>query len=181
MASTDPRTATQGQWEDLADKVNSKAEIGTILSTPTNAAYVDTDNIVDGAVTADKIATGALYEIIGTTTGNINYAIKYADGRLTCYQRYTATSKATSSWGNVYSADSLYTPQNYAVPFINAPIVSATISGIGSAGLNVWLSADGGSAPGSTTKPHKYQLTRGTSGSNVGGTTIDIVAEGFWK
>lgn len=60
MASTDPKIATQGQWEDLADRVQSKAEIGSVLSTPSNVAYVDTNNIVDAAVTTSKIADGAV-------------------------------------------------------------------------------------------------------------------------
>lgn len=62
MASTDPRTATQGQWENLADRVQSKAEIGSVLSTPSNVAYVGTNNIVDAAVTTAKISNGAVTE-----------------------------------------------------------------------------------------------------------------------
>lgn len=60
MASTDPRTATQGQWENLADRVQSKAEIGSVLSTPSNVAYVGTNNIVDAAVTTAKISNGSV-------------------------------------------------------------------------------------------------------------------------
>lgn len=71
---TAPKIATQGQWEDLADKVQSKAEIGSVLSTPSNVAYVDTNNIVDGAVTADKMnLTGSgIYEELGRATLTTN-------------------------------------------------------------------------------------------------------------
>lgn len=88
MATTDPKTATQGQWEDLTNKVKAKlshANLTTstgiekttsgsgtntainlevddtvvlyddILPTPSDTAFVDTANIVDGAVTSDKI------------------------------------------------------------------------------------------------------------------------------
>lgn len=168
-----------------ADGASGSTAYYVVLATVTvenGTTDIIADDIASGANARLNINNvGISYEIVGTTTGNINYAIKYADGRLTCYQRYTAANKSTSAWGNVYSADSLYTPQDYAVPFVTAPIVTATISGLGSGGLNVWLSADGGSAPGSTTKPHKYQVTRGSTGNNVGGTTIDIIAEGFWK
>ena len=67
MASTDPRTATQEQWEDLADRVQSKAEIGSVLSTPSNVAYVGTNNIVDGAVTEEKL--GLSYSTSEQATG----------------------------------------------------------------------------------------------------------------
>lgn len=55
-----PKVATQGQWEDLADRVQSKAEIGSVLSTPSNVEYVGTNNIVDGAVTIDKLASSVI-------------------------------------------------------------------------------------------------------------------------
>ena len=56
----DPRTATEWQWEDLADRVQSKAEIGTVLSTPSSTAYVGTNNIAANAVTTAKIADSAV-------------------------------------------------------------------------------------------------------------------------
>jgi len=68
MASTDPKTATQGQWEDLADRVQSKAEIGTVLSTPSSTVFVQTANIADGAITTDKIAGTAV------TASNIDFS-----------------------------------------------------------------------------------------------------------
>lgn len=55
-----PRSATQEQWEDLTGKVKSKAEIGTVLSTPTSTEFVSTDNLINSAVTSSKIADGAV-------------------------------------------------------------------------------------------------------------------------
>lgn len=71
---TVPKVATQGQWENLADRVQSKAEIGSVLSTPSNVAYVGTNNIVDEAVTADKMnLTGSgIYEELGRVTLTTN-------------------------------------------------------------------------------------------------------------
>lgn len=63
MASTDPKTATQGQWEDLADRVQSKAEIGTDLSTPSSVVFVQTANIANGAVTKDKLAISGIIDV----------------------------------------------------------------------------------------------------------------------
>lgn len=81
MASSDPRTATEGQWEDLIDKVKAKAnlvDVPTIQMTTTDpgegsaladghfiAVYggstqVGTSDIADGAVTTTKLASGAV-------------------------------------------------------------------------------------------------------------------------
>lgn len=87
MASSDPRTATEGQWEDLIDKVKAKAnlvDVPTITMTTTDpgegaaladghfiAVYggstqVGTTDIADNAVTTAKIADSAV------TTAKIN-------------------------------------------------------------------------------------------------------------
>lgn len=60
MASTDPKIATQGQWEDLAARVNEAVVVGDVISTPSAVAYVNTANIVDGAVTTAKIVNDAI-------------------------------------------------------------------------------------------------------------------------
>ena len=61
-----PRTATQEQWEDLADKVDEKAKISEVLSEPTGIEFVSTSNILDGAVTKDKIAFSTMIPVWST-------------------------------------------------------------------------------------------------------------------
>lgn len=79
MATTDPKTATEGQWQDLANRVQSKAEIGTVLSAPSSVAYVDTANLVDESVTAEKL--GLSYSTSEQITGE-----KWIDGK-TIYRK----------------------------------------------------------------------------------------------
>jgi hypothetical protein len=79
MATTDPKTATEGQWQDLANRVQSKAEIGTVLSTPSSVAYVDTANIVNESVTSEKL--GLSYSTSEQATGE-----KWIDGK-TIYRK----------------------------------------------------------------------------------------------
>ena len=92
---TVPKVATQGQWEDLADKVQSKAEIGSVLSTPSNVAYVGTNNIVDGAVTADKIDF-ATFPIPQSTGSEMDTGLKY-DNRAIYAQRFTGSESISAN------------------------------------------------------------------------------------
>lgn len=94
---TVPKVATQGQWEDLADRVQSKAEIGSVLSTPSNVAYVGTDNIIDGAVTADKIDFTTL-----TTGAGESLGLTSSGGTFTATQSgYVAIQTAVAYGQNV--------------------------------------------------------------------------------
>lgn len=98
MASTDPKIATQGQWEDLADRVQSKAEIGSVLSTPSNVAYVDTNNIIDEAVTTSKLADGAV------TADKIDATTLNGGESFTIYESKSVGSSFTN-YGNSYTID----------------------------------------------------------------------------
>lgn len=144
----------------------------------------------DGTVTAAKLvggtsgstlASGALVEVVGTTTGDYNYAWKYADGRLICFQRYSYSGKNATQEGGVYRASDVITPKNYAVAFTASPVLSASYTD-SSNGWNGWLATtfDGTAVHASATKPGKYSIVRTSGGSNMNG-IIDIVAYGFWK
>lgn len=91
MASTDPKTATQGQWEDLATRVQSKAEIGTVLSTPSSTVFVQTANIADGAVTGAKLAVSSIIDIF------------YPVGSY--YETSDTTFDPNVSWGGTWAED----------------------------------------------------------------------------
>lgn len=91
MASTDPKTATQGQWEDLADRVQSKAEIGTVLSTPSSVVFVQTANIANGAVTKDKLAISSIIDIF------------YPVGSY--YETSDTTFNPNTAWGGTWTED----------------------------------------------------------------------------
>lgn len=55
MASTDPKIATQGQWEDLVDKVQAKADSSSV------PAVVQTT----GSSTTSVMSQKAVTDIIG--------------------------------------------------------------------------------------------------------------------
>lgn len=164
---------------------------------PDNA--ITTDKLADGAVTSYKIAhgavpsskivggetastlaKGALVEVIGTTSGSsANYAWKFADGRLVCFQRYSWSGvNINSTWGGCYSAQ-VMTPANYAVPFIALPILSA-MPDHSANGANFWLASNAERGVATLTHPPAYQIIRPTSSSGSAA-SIDIVAYGFWK
>lgn len=60
LADNTAKTATQSQWEDLADRVNAAVIVGETVSTPSSVAYVGTDNIVNNAVTTAKLANNSV-------------------------------------------------------------------------------------------------------------------------
>lgn len=174
---------------DLESKVGTLVSADEIAVTSPSTPLVGTNMIDDKAVTADKVDWTTMnimeapgkYEIVGTTTGdNLNYAIKYEDGRLVCIQKYLIASvAATSAWGGVYSRDGIMTPRNYAVEFTSIPVVSATPIASNTTG-NFWLCLDGGAYGSTTAHPGAYQCVRGTS-ATITNARIDIVAYGFWK
>lgn len=120
-------------------------------------------------------------EVVGTTTGNFNYAWKFLDGRLICFQRYHYSGNMNTAWGSCYSSGpSVMTPANYAVPFIAPPAVSATLAPQSGSNINCWLTTGMETGLGSTTKPPAYQCVRPSSATGASG-DINIVAYGFWK
>lgn len=164
--------------EEVSDIRRDLDELSSSLE---NGGPVTTNMIADGAVTADKIDWTTIGETVNGTTSTsvpINYARKYPDGRLICFQRYVWTNKSVSTaWGNCYSG-TFMTPVNYAVPFTATPIVSATPNL--TAGGNVWVASRGENGFTSRTKPGAFQLVRPTSTSGSSG-YLDIVAYGYWK
>lgn len=165
---------------ELAKYVTAEDISDTTEVTP----YVDTGNIVDGAVTAAKIAggttmttlaAGAQVELVGSKTGDFNYALKFADGRLICFQRVTFTNASTASWGNCYRTT--YTPtSDYAVAFIAQPVITAFFTSRSVNDNTGWVVNTGGP---SLTRPQQMYVVRPSSGAING--TLDMVAYGFWK
>ena len=150
---------------------------------------INTPMIEDEAVTAAKIfggvdggslANGALVEVVGSATSgtSANYAWKFADGRLICFQTYNVTGDCTNAWGNCYSGVQM-TPKNYAVTFTHTPVVVAQLNCSNTSG-NCWLAQANEKGASSTQHPCGYQLVRPNSMSGLT-TQISVVAYGFWK
>lgn len=126
------------------------------------------------------LADGALVEVVGSATSgtSANYAWKYADGRLICFQTYQVSGNCTNAWGNCYAGVQM-TPKNYAVKFTHTPVVVAQLN-CSSASGNCWLAQANEKGASSKEHPCGYQLVRPNSMSGLT-TQISIVAYGFWK
>lgn len=163
---------------------NDKISSNTITAGKIAAGAVDTSELAANAVTAAKVvggtsastlANGALVEVVGTTTGIFNYAWKFADGRLICFQKYTVTSASPSSWGSLYQAT--FTPSNnYAVTFVANPSTNVFFEPQSSSSNSAWIMNTGGP---STTRPTEFFLVR-TNNAAISG-SIYVTAYGFWK
>lgn len=183
---------------DVETEMGKYVTAEEIASTSALTPPVQTNMIADGAVTTAKIAdesvtaaklvggdtsatlaNGALVEVIGTTSGNsANYAWKYADGRLICFQTYSLSGNCTTAWGNCYSGVQM-TPKNYAVVFAQIPVVIAQLNVTNASG-NCWLAQANEKGAATTEHPCGYQLVRPNSMSNLS-TQMSVVAYGFWK
>lgn len=113
------------------------------------------------------------------TGSNFNYALKFADGRLICFQRYSFSGKNTAAWGNIYVLNNLYTISDYAVPFTAPPTLSATYLNLTDSGWDGWLVRTADTAA-TAQHPCQFAVARPTTASGAVG-AIDIVAYGFWK
>lgn len=88
-----PRTATQEQWEDLADRVNVRPIISSSIAPPTSVEFVGTNNISNGAVTPAKIDMASLIDVL------------YPVG---CYfETSDTTFDPNVSWGGTWVEDSV--------------------------------------------------------------------------
>lgn len=87
-----PRTATQEQWEDLADRVNVRPIISSSITPPTSVEFVSTNNLSNGAVTPAKIDMASLIDVL------------YPVG---CYfETSDTTFDPNVSWGGTWAEDS---------------------------------------------------------------------------
>ena len=72
MASTDPRTATEAQWQDLANRVKEKAKITMTTTDPGEGSALAEDNYI-GVYGGDPI-------IMDYSTSEVNTGMKWIDG-----------------------------------------------------------------------------------------------------
>lgn len=140
---TAPKVATQGQWEDLADRVQSKAEIGSVLSTPSNVAYVGANNIMNNAVTSDKID----FTTFGNQTsyfdiGNIRVAFGDTSFRI---PNNTETQSSAISYGVTFGS----TPKVIVQPAAWAPITMCVTAGTNTTSFKIVAKHNFGTTIGS--------------------------------
>lgn len=145
---------------------------------PATAVDPITASMIAGGTSASTLANGALVEIVGTTTGDCNYALKYADGRLVCFQKVSITDRpVTQGWGSDYIAIvQANTFSDYAVEFTAEPVISVIFVALSENKNTAWVINTGGTTK---TKMGQCYLVRPNSATVNG--TIHVVAHGFWK
>lgn len=178
MASSDPRTATEEQWEDLIDKVKGKADlvdVPTIQMTTTDpgegapladghfiAVYggstqVGTSDIADGAVTTAKInnsaVTTAKIADTNVTTGKI------ANGAVTSAKMDWATVI-----NNIYPVGSIF----MSVSHKTAAAVKSALGNVGT-----WVAWGSGRVPvGVNTSDSSFNTVEKTGGEKTHTLTV---------
>lgn len=163
--------------QSSASTVNIETIYADTIS-PATAVDPITASMIAGGTSADTLANGALVEVVGTTTGDCNYALKYADGRLICIQKVSITNKSvTQAWGSDYigiiNADAF---SDYAVTFTAEPIISVVFAALNENKNTAWTVNTGGTT---TARMGQCYLVRPNSATVNG--TINVVAYGFWK
>lgn len=89
-------TGSVNGWDSLSaqvtDNTNNMVRVGSVLSQPNTVAYVGTDNIINGAVTASKIDVSSLIDVF------------YPVGSY--YETSDTTFDPNVSWGGTWAEDS---------------------------------------------------------------------------
>lgn len=93
---TNVATFTANSATDTTANIISPVDIGSVLSTPTNVAYVGTNNIIDGAVTGDKIDFSTLSGNYSTNEQPTGYT--WVDGS-PIYKKTISTGQLPSAPG----------------------------------------------------------------------------------
>lgn len=122
MASTDPRTATEAQWEDLANRVKEKAKITMTTTDPGEGSALAADNYI-GVYGGDPI-------IMDYSTSEMNTGTKWIDGSaiykktISCGPLPNAATKniphGISNLGNIIKFEGFCYRSNYWLPLPEA-------------------------------------------------------------
>lgn len=111
---TNVATFTANSSTNTTANIVPPVQIGSVLSTPSSVAYVDTANIIDGAVTTSKIDDGAV-TTAKFASNAVNSAIKTAND-------LSPSTDTPAGWANLYGSDGYFvTKYNTASRFANQP------------------------------------------------------------
>lgn len=173
---TTGKAFTAGAIVTNADYAEDAVLLGDAGTTETPTPWITTDDIVNGAITSDKLDWGSIVDVVGTDT---NRCWKFANGLMIAAVKKTA-SITFSQWNAIYESEVIY-PPDYAVAF--AAIPAATYS-ILSSPLQAWPGQGSGRSAqsnfnGTTTRAPGIVLMRDGTGS--GSFTIGWIAVGRWK
>ena len=139
---------------------NNDSAIGNLANLNTSAK----DNLVN-AINSTIIESG---------TNNNGTYIKYADGTMICTKKVTGQAKITATWGNLYdTGDNPLDLGNWAIPFIDVPIVSTSFYG----GNGQWIEG----FQTSPTKENVGKISIASATSKTANAYYNVIGIGKWK
>lgn len=117
-------------------------------------------------------------DILAVTSGT-KYYIKYPDGTMIATDSKSATVNCSTAWGGIYTTGTnTFVFDNFAVPFIAAPIMSYGGGRSGSSG-DFFIMTDSGKQP-TATSPGGVQIARGSINASLTA-VVSYTAIGRWK
>lgn len=111
---TDVATFTANSSTDVTANIVPPVQIGSVLSTPTNVAYVNANNIVDGAVTTAKLADDSV------TSQKIDWATVANIGKV-LGNNLSPASDTVSGWETLLGNTGYYVSYYNESSFSNQP------------------------------------------------------------
>ena len=153
---------------------SDKQAMGTQPSIPdVNKVTEDDMNEIKSVVNNNANELSNVVESGSNTNGNY---IKYADGTMICTKLVSGAQAITEAWGNGFTsgANATVLLGNWAVEFLDVPIISVTPGRIGS---NYWLS---GVMYTTKVQAGAVSILRFTSATSVD-YRLHVIGIGKWK
>ena len=159
---------------DIADinKVNASD-----LNEIKNVVNENDDNVglLNNLTTPNKNnLVSAINSVVESGTNSNGNWIKYADGTMICTKKVTGQANITSNWGNLYdTGDNPLDLGNWAIPFIDVPIVSISFYGANGQWVEGFQT--------STTKEKIGKISIASATSKTANSFYNIIGIGKWK
>lgn len=161
----------------MAYKINEDLYIGNTNKQLKDLLAHYGDTLPIGAITEfDGVTIPEGYEEVSEMSGsNANGSwIKFADGTMICTKKVTGKANITAKWGNLYdTGDNPLDLGNWAIPFINVPIVSISFYGANGQWVEGFHT--------STTKEKVGKITIASATSKTANSYYNIIGIGRWK
>lgn len=145
-----------------------------IGKTPLNATNLNAN--FEELDTAVKAIQNTLSTIIESGSNSNGTWLKYDNGIMICYKKFSGTAKITQSWYNLYETPSSEALDfgNYPQEFIEAPLVFTQFSGGNSQWIDAWID-------NTKTASKVGKAIVCSASSKTAGAYYNIIAIGKWK
>ena len=174
---TTGKAFTAGAIVTNADYAEDAVLLGDEGSAETPTPWITTEDILDGAITGDKLDWGSIVEVVGNSDDNRCW--KFDNGLMIAAVKKSANI-TFSKWNAIYESETIF-PPNYAAPFVATPAVTVSLL---TAPYQAWVGLGSGRTGASgyeatTTRGQGVVLLRDGTGS--GAYIIGWLAIGRWK